>query len=69
MAKQPATLMERLGLIPEEELAALLGVSVRTLKNRPSSNLPTYVKAGRRRLYEEASVREYLARRRVSAVA
>lgn len=64
--KEPKDLLQRLGYIPEDELANLLGISVRTLKNRPLSNQPAYVKAGRRRLYEEASVREFLARRRVS---
>ena len=43
-------LLERFGLIPEEDLAKLLGVTVRTLQNRPRSNLPAFVKAGRRLL-------------------
>jgi hypothetical protein len=49
----PEHLLERFGLIPEEDLAALLGISVRTLKNRPRSNLPVYVKAGRKWLFRE----------------
>lgn len=65
--KQPKNLMERLGLIPEEDFAALLGVSVKTLKNRPRCDLPDFVKAGRRRLFKEASVREYLDARTKSA--
>lgn len=56
-------LLERFGLIPEEDFAKLLGVSVRTLQNRPRSNLPAFVKAGRRRLYKEESVRAYLEAR------
>lgn len=56
-------LLDRFGLIPEEELAKLLGVTVRTLQNRPRSNLPAFVKAGRRRLYKEESVRAYLEAR------
>jgi hypothetical protein len=56
-------LLERFGLIPEEDLAKLLGVTVRTLQNRPRTNLPAFVKAGRRRLYKEDSVRAYLEAR------
>lgn len=56
-------LLERFGLITEGDLATLLGVSVKTLKNRPRANLPTFVKAGRRRLFVEKSVREYLERK------
>lgn len=67
MSKQPKNLMERLGLIPEEEFAALLGVSVKTLKNRPLTDLPAFVKAGRRRLFKEQSVRDYLDARTKSA--
>lgn len=68
MSKQPKNLLERLGLIPEEDFAALLGVSVKTLKNRPRSDLPEFVKAGRRRLFKEQSVRDYLDARTSSAV-
>lgn len=67
MSKQPKNLLERLGLIPEEDFAALLGVSVKTLKNRPLTDLPAFVKAGRRRLFKEQSVREYLDARTKSA--
>ena len=56
-------LLERFGLIPEEDLAKLLGVTVRTLQNRPRTILPAFVKAGRRRLYKEDSVRAYLEAR------
>jgi DNA-binding Lrp family transcriptional regulator len=42
-------LLERFGLITEEDLAALLGISVPTLKNRLRSDLPDFVKAGRSR--------------------
>lgn len=59
----PETLLERFGLITEEDMAALLGVSVKTLKNRAATELPTFVKAGRRRLFVEESVREYLRSR------
>lgn len=66
-AKPQLALMERLGLIPEEDLAKLLGVSVKTLKNRPRENLPQYVKAGRRRLFKMDSVRDYLDRHTVTS--
>jgi hypothetical protein len=58
-------LLERFGLITEEDLAALLGMTVKSLKNRPRSDLPTYVKAGRKRLFKEASVRAHLEARTV----
>jgi hypothetical protein len=62
---QGVDLLERFGLITEEDLAALLGISVGTLKNRPCSDLPEFVKAGRRRLFKEASVRTHLEARTV----
>jgi hypothetical protein len=58
-------LLERFGLITEEDLAALLGMTVKSLKNRPRSDLPEFVKAGRRRLFKEASVRAHLEARMV----
>lgn len=56
-------LLERFGLVAEEDVATLLGLSVKTLKNRPRSDLPAFVKSGRRRLFVEKSVREYLERK------
>lgn len=53
-------LLERFGLITEDDLATLLGITVRTLKNRPRGALPEFVKRGRRRLFVEQSVRQYL---------
>ena len=64
---EPKHLLERFGLITEEDLAALLGLTVRSLRNRRSADLPAFVKAGRRRLYKEDSVREYLAASTVTA--
>jgi predicted DNA-binding transcriptional regulator AlpA len=55
----PQQLRERFGLVTEEDFAAMLGVTRGTLKNRPHSRLPKFVKAGRRRLFKEESVREY----------
>lgn len=53
-------LLERFGLMAEEDFAAILGVSVKTLKNRGRDELPDFVKAGRRRLFVEESVRDFL---------
>jgi uncharacterized protein YidB (DUF937 family) len=53
-------LLERFGLMTEHDLAAVLGVTRGTLKNRAHSQLPEFVKVGRARLFEETSVREYL---------
>jgi predicted nucleotidyltransferase len=58
-------LLERFGLMAEEDLAAILGVSVKTLKNRRREELPDFVKAGRRRLFVEESVRDFLDAHRV----
>jgi hypothetical protein len=58
-----ANLLKRFGLIAEEDFAALIGISVKTLKNRPRDQLPAYVKVGRRRLFKEDAVRAYLEAR------
>lgn len=60
MPSDPAELLDRFGLITEENLAALLGIGVLALGNRPRSKLPEFVKTGRRKLFKEASVRELL---------
>jgi excisionase family DNA binding protein len=65
--KRHKAMMERFGYISEEEFASLLGVTVRTLKNRPHSNLPEFVKAGRLRLFKEAAVRKYLEQKTLGA--
>jgi hypothetical protein len=64
---ESAHLLERFGLVAEEDLATLLGVSVKTLKNRPRAELPAYVKAGRRRLFKADAVKEYLEAHTVTA--
>ncbi|MPZ34887.1 MAG: hypothetical protein GEV13_28545 [Rhodospirillales bacterium] len=56
----PQQLLERFGLVTEGDFAAMLGVTRGTLRNRPYSQLPEFVKVGRRKLFKEASVREYL---------
>lgn len=58
-------LLERFGLITEEDFARMLGITVRTLKNRGRLDLPSFVKAGRKRLFHEDAVRAYLQRKTV----
>lgn len=53
-------LLERFGLMTEEQLATLLGITVPSLRNRPRERLPEFRKEGRRKLFIEASVREFL---------
>ena len=60
MIKADKELLDRFGLVTEESLAKLLGVTVKTLKNRGREDLPRFVKKGHRRLFVEASVKEYL---------
>lgn len=66
---EPRHLLKEFGLVTEEDFAALLGVSVKTLKNRPRADLPEFVKAGRRRLFKADSVRAYLEARTVRTAA
>ena len=54
----------KFGLVPDEDFAAMIGVKVQSLKNRPKTNLPSYVRAGRRWLFNADSVRAYLEARR-----
>lgn len=62
-------LLKQFGLVAEEDVAKLLGVSVKTLKNRRRDDLPEFVKAGRRRLFKEDSVKAYLDARVVNPAA
>jgi hypothetical protein len=57
--KRRAMLAE-FGLMSETDLATLLGVQVKTLRNRPFSELPDFTTAGRERLYYRASVALFL---------
>lgn len=62
MTKRPPRGIEWLkefGLVPEEDFADLLGVSVKSLKNRPRDKLPDFVKVGHRWLFKADSVREF----------
>lgn len=60
-AKADPTL-QRFGLVSEAEVAGLLGITVESLRHRPTDKLPAYFKAGRRRLFREESVREFIDR-------
>jgi hypothetical protein len=53
-------MLEEFGLVAEEDIAALLGIGLPSLRNRSAERLPEFVKVGRRRFYKEASVREWL---------
>lgn len=58
--RQEQDLLKHFGYVSEEQLATLLGVTRKTLQNRPADKLPEFVKRGRRRLFPEESVREFL---------
>jgi hypothetical protein len=66
---KPRELLDKLGLITEEDFAALLGSAMSRLKNRPCAELPSFVKLGHRRLFKEDSVRAFLEARTVKASA
>ena len=56
---EPQQLLERIGLISEAALAAMIGVGIKSPKNRPRTELPDFVKVDRLRLNKEESVREF----------
>jgi hypothetical protein len=64
-------LLREFDLLTEQDLAVLLDVKPKTLRNRPFSDLPEFVTVGRRRLFYRKSVAAYLQkhiqRRRVRA--
>jgi predicted DNA-binding transcriptional regulator AlpA len=65
-----AALRERMGMITEDELFALLGIAPGTGRNRQSAgSLPPHYKVGRRKLYEVAEVSAWMKRRRVCKAA
>jgi hypothetical protein len=55
-------LLAEFGLITEKQLAVLLGVDIKTLKNRPRSELPVFSRTGRQRLFHKDAVQAYLAK-------
>lgn len=58
-------MLKDFGLVAEEDFAAMLGVEVKTLKNRPIDQLPEFTKVGTRRLFKADSVRAYFERHTV----
>jgi len=64
--KQDSTL-QRFGLVSEQEVANLLGITVESLRNRPLDRMPAFFKSGRRRLFREEAVREFIERNTRSA--
>lgn len=61
--------LKEFGFVPEEDFAAMLGVAVKTLKNRPHDQLPEFAKVGHRRLFKADSVRAYLDKHMVRSAA
>ena len=53
-------LLKHFGLMTERQVAALFGITVPSLRNRPADKLPDSRKVGRRRLFVEESVRQFL---------
>lgn len=55
--------LKQFGLVPRADFAAMLGVSERTLQNRPRHKLPgKVVRIGKATFYTEDAVREFLER-------
>ena len=55
-------LLDKFDMITEEELAVLLDVMVKTLKNRDQRELPAFSKVGNKRLFFRADVIKFLRR-------
>jgi hypothetical protein len=49
-------LLDRFGLISEDDLALMLGISIKTLKNKPITDLPEHTLIGRKRFYYVKSI-------------
>jgi len=65
MAMKPnrKPLLEDCGMYTEEDVAAILDVSVKTLKNRSVDDLPPFSKAGGKRLFFKEDVVAFLRQR------
>ena len=61
-APQGTEWLKEFGYVPQEDFAAMLGISVKSLKDKPRSELPDFAKVGHRWLFKADSVREYLER-------
>lgn len=62
-AAERRRLLDKFDMITEEELAVLLDVTVKTLKNRDQRDLPAFSKVGNKRLFFKADVIKFLRRR------
>lgn len=70
VAVDAAPLRERLNIITEDELFALLKIAPGTGRNRQSAGqLPPHYKLGREKVYKLAEVDAWLKRRRVARTA
>lgn len=67
MTKGSTDTLQRFGLVSEQDVAALLGITVESLRHRPHDQLPAFFKSGRRRLFKEDAVREFIDRNTKSA--
>jgi predicted DNA-binding transcriptional regulator AlpA len=62
-----AVIEQQLGFIPEDELFALLGISLGTGRNRQSAGtMPPHYKVGRKKLYLISEVGAWIRRQRVA---
>jgi hypothetical protein len=59
-AAERRRLLDKFDMITEEELALLLDVTVKTLKNRDQRELPAFSKVGNKRLFFKADVIKFL---------
>ena len=53
-------LLREFDMISEEDLAILFGVQVKSLKNRPTNDLPPFTKTGGKRLFFRSDVMSYM---------
>lgn len=67
MKKTDTDVLQRFALVSEADVAALLGMTVESLRNRPLDQMPAFFKSGRRRLFREEAVREFIERHTRSA--
>lgn len=65
--RQKPDVLQRFGLVSEADLADLLGMTVESLRHRRIDQLPAFFKSGRRRLFREEAVREFIERNTKSA--
>ena len=62
--------LKEFGLVPRADFAAMLGVTEKTLMNRPKDQLPgEVVRVGKRTFYKAEAVREFLDRHTIRTAA